>query len=63
MESRPQGSTAMSLTLSRYEWLMLHGAVREVLEIWDEEFPTRTGFAMQEYEQLKAKLKSHLDHA
>ncbi len=53
----------MSLTLSRDEWLMLHGAIREVLEIWDEEFPTRTGFAMQEYEQLKAKLKSHLDHA
>jgi len=42
---------------------MLHGAIREVLEIWDEEYPSRTGFAMQEYEHLMAKLKSHLEKA
>jgi len=63
MSLPPRGSSSESLTLSQDEWLMLHGAIREVLEIWDEEYPSRTGFAMQEYEHLMAKLKSHLEKA
>ncbi len=46
----------VEIALTADEVIMLSNAILELREIWDWEFPIRTGYSLEEYERLHARL-------
>ncbi len=56
MTPGPAGGHGVVLTLTADEVTMLSNALLELREMWDWEYPIRTGFSLQDYEQLHGRL-------